>query len=71
MAKKKKTKKTAGKKLEMMVVSSKVKAFIRSKKMMTSAEFIPALNRFIHMELGLAVTRAKLNRRATLRQQDL
>jgi len=75
MAKKKatkKTKKAASKKTkEVLVVASKVKAYIKSKKMMTSSDAIAALNDKIYALLDEAVERTKANRRSTVKPQDL
>lgn len=65
MAKKKKAPK------EVLVVSSKVKAFIKSKKCMTSGELIGALNDEVKCILDRACKRAKANKRSTLRARDL
>jgi len=59
------------KKKEMLVVASKVKAYIKSKKMMTSSDALGALNEKIHGILDSAIERTKANRRSTVRPQDL
>ncbi len=64
MAKKK------GKK-EVLVVASKVKAYIKSKGAMTSADAIGALNDRVYAILDAAVKRTKANRRSTVKPQDL
>lgn len=64
MAKKK------GKK-EVLVVASKVKAHIKSKGSMTSADAIGALNDCVYVILDAAVKRTKANRRSTVKPQDL
>ncbi len=61
----------AKKKLEMMVVTSKVKAFVKSKGGMTSADAIQALNRKVARLLEDALARTKANKRATVKPQDL
>ncbi len=69
MAKKKAAKAKASK--EMLVVASKVKAYIKSKKMMTSSETLPALNDKIYALLDAAACRTESNRRSTVKPQDL
>lgn len=64
MAKKK------GKK-EVLVVASKIKAHIKSKSAMTSADAIGALNDCVYAILDAAVKRTKANRRSTVKPQDL
>ena len=59
------------KKRDALVVISKVKAYIKSKKMMTSSEAIGAINDVVYSILDNAVVRAKANRRSTVRAQDL
>ena len=71
MAKKKKAakKKAAGK--EVLVVASKVKAYIKSKGMMTSSDALEAISDKVYCMLDCAVTRTKANRRSTVKPQDL
>jgi len=59
------------KKKEVLVVASKVKAYIKSKGMLTSGELLDALNDCVHSCLDSAVKRAKANKRSTVRAQDL
>lgn len=59
------------KKKESLVVASKVKAYIKSKKMMTSAEAIEGINDKIYALLDDAIVRCKGNRRSTVKAQDL
>ena len=59
------------KKRESLIVASKVKAYIKSKKMMTSSDAIPALSDNVYAMLDAAAARAKANRRSTIRPQDL
>ena len=59
------------KKKEVLVVASKVKAYIKSKKMMTSSDAIVALSDQIYCMLDKAITRTKANRRSTVKPQDL
>ncbi len=56
---------------DMLVVASKVKAHIKSKKMMTSADALGALNDKIYCLLDAAADRTKANRRSTVKPQDL
>ena len=56
---------------DMMLVASKVKAFIKSKGCMTSAEALGALNCKVACLLGKATERTKANRRSTVKPQDL
>ena len=58
-------------KREPLVVTSKVKAHIKSKKMMTSSEAVGAINDVVYGILDNAIARAKANRRSTVRAQDL
>lgn len=76
MAKAKKAAKAAGKKAaagkgEVLVVASKVRAFVRSKDVNMSSEVIPALNDAVQNLLAKAVKRTAENKRKTLRPQDL
>jgi len=70
----KKAKKAAKKKCgggEMLVVSSKVKAYIKEKGLMTSGDALEALNCKIHGLLDAAMERTKANKRSTVKPQDL
>ena len=60
-----------GSKKEVLVVSSKIKAYIRSKKMMCSADAIGALSDRIYCILDCAIARTKANKRSTVKPQDL
>ena len=74
MAKKKAKKKAAAKKSaskESLVVASKVKAYIKSKKMMTSSDAIGALSCKVYCMLDKAMARTEANRRSTVKPQDL
>lgn len=74
MAKKKAAKKNAGKKgskKEMLVVTSKVKAHIKAKGMMTASDAVGALNEKVYQLLDAAAERTKANRRSTVKPQDL
>lgn len=59
------------KKRESLVVASKVKAYIKSKKMMTSSDSLEALSEKVYGMLDAAITRTKANRRSTVKAQDL
>jgi len=59
------------KKKESLIVASKVKAYIKSKKMMTSSEAVGAINEAVYRLLDAAVVRTKANRRSTVKAQDL
>jgi histone H3/H4 len=59
------------KKRDSVVVASKVKAYIKSKKMMTSADALEALSEKIYCLLDKATERTKANRRSTVKPQDL
>jgi histone H3/H4 len=68
MAKRKSSKKNTK---EPLVVASKVKAYIKKKKMMSSGEAIEALNEALYDVIDDAVTRTKANRRSTVKAQDV
>ena len=73
MAKKKAKKKKVAKKTcrESLVVASKVKAYVKSKKMMTSSDAVAALSDQVYALLDDAIARTKANRRSTVKPQDL
>ena len=56
---------------ESLIVASKVKAYIKSKKMMTSSEAIGAISQKVQCMLDAAIERTKANRRSTVKPQDL
>ncbi|MHC4587307.1 MAG: hypothetical protein ACYS3N_22500 [Planctomycetota bacterium] len=56
---------------EVLVVTSKVKAYIKSKNMMTSSDAVTTLSDKVCVILDEAIARAKANRRSTVRPQDL
>ena len=70
MAKKKAAKKKTSKK-EVLVVASKVKAYVKKKGLMTSADAIGALSDAVYALLDSAACRTKANRRSTVKPQDL
>lgn len=59
------------KKKESLIVASKVKAYIKSKKMMTASDSLEALSEKVYGILDAAVVRTKANRRSTVKAQDL
>jgi hypothetical protein len=58
-------------KKESLVVASKVKAYVKSKKMMTSADALVAISDRVYCMLDKAIERTKANRRSTVKPQDL
>ncbi len=58
-------------KKDVLVVSSKVKGYIRSKKMMCSADAIAALSCKVYCIIDAAIARTKANKRSTVKPQDL
>jgi len=54
-----------------LVVASKVKAYIKSKEMMTASDSIDALSEKVYRLLDEAIERTKSNRRSTVKPQDL
>ena len=67
----KKAKKTGVKAVEMVVVGSKVKAYIKSKGLMSSGDLLEALNLKVHALLDDAMGRTQSNKRSTVRGTDL
>ena len=59
------------KKRESLVVASKIKAYIKSKKMMTSSDALVAISDKVYCMLDSAIERTKSNRRSTVKPQDL
>jgi hypothetical protein len=59
------------KKRDSLVVASKVKAYVKSKKMMTSSDCVEELSDAVYAMLDKAITRTKANRRSTVKAQDL
>ena len=59
------------KKRESLIVASKVKAYIKSKKMMTSSDALEAISDRVYCMLDSAIERTKANRRTTVKPQDL
>jgi len=73
MAKKKKAKKAKSSraKKDVLVVASKVKAYMHGKKMNTSADAIAHLSEQVYCILDAAVERSKANGRKTIKSQDI
>ncbi len=72
MAKKKAAKKKASKSpKEALVVASKVKAYVKSKKMMTSSDALEGMSCKVYCMLDAAIARAQANKRSTIKPQDL
>ncbi len=59
------------KKKDSLIVASKVKAYIKSKKMMTSSDALGALSDAVYCMLDAAIVRTKANRRSTVKPHDL
>jgi len=59
------------KKKESLIVASKVKAYVKSQKMMTSSEALGAISDGVYCALDAAIARARANRRSTVKAQDL
>jgi hypothetical protein len=59
------------KKKESLIVASKVKAYIKSKNMMTSSDALGAISDRVYLMLDSAIARTKANRRSTVKPQDL
>jgi hypothetical protein len=58
-------------KRESLIVASKVKAYIKSKSMMTSSDSLERLSDHVYAMLVDAIARTKANRRSTVKAQDL
>ena len=58
-------------KKDSLVVASKVKAYVKSKKMMTASDSLEAISDRVYCMLDKAIERTKANRRSTLKPQDL
>ena len=55
----------------MVIVGSKLKAYVKSKKMQSSGDLLEALNEKAHMLLDDAMKRTQSNGRSTVRAGDL
>jgi histone H3/H4 len=62
---------TKGRSRDTLVVASKVKAYIKGKKMNTSAEAINTLSDQVYTMIDNAATRSKANGRKTVKGQDI
>ena len=58
-------------KKEVLVVASKIKAYIRSKKMMCSSDAVGALSDKVYCMIDAGIARTKANKRSTVKPQDL
>lgn len=56
---------------EMLVVGSKVKAYIKSKGCHTSGDALEGLNKKVHEILDAATARCQGNKRSTVKPQDM
>lgn len=56
---------------ESLIVASKVKAYVKSRKMMTSSDALGTISDGVYCMLDAAIGRAKANRRSTVKPQDL
>jgi len=54
-----------------LIVASKVKAYIKSKKMMTSSDALGAISDNVYDMLDAAIVRTQANRRSTVKPHDL
>ena len=59
------------KKRESLIVASKVKGYIKSKKMMTSSDALDTISDQVYSMLDAAIARTKANRRTTVKPQDV
>ena len=64
-------KEKCAKKRDSLIVASKVKAYIKSKKMMTASESLGAISDAVYCMLDAAMARTQANRRTTVKAQDL
>ncbi len=69
--KKKAASRKASKSRESLIVSSKVKAFIKSQSCLTAGDFLTALNEQVYDLVATATTRAQGNKRSTVKPNDL
>lgn len=56
---------------EILVVASKVRAYLKGKGVKMSGELVGALNDVVKMHLDMAAKRAQGNKRATVKPQDV
>jgi len=59
------------KKKESLIVASKVKAYIKSKKMMTASDALEAISDNVYDVIDAAIARTQANRRSTVKAQDV
>ncbi|MEE9260205.1 MAG: hypothetical protein V3U40_03730 [Candidatus Scalindua sediminis] len=59
-----------GAKKEILVVASKVREYVRSKKCNTSGEFISELSSSVYCAIDKAISRAQGNGRKTVQAKD-
>ena len=52
-------------------VVERLKAYVKSKKMMTSSEALGTISDCVYSMLDAAIARSKANRRSTVKAQDL
>jgi histone H3/H4 len=71
MPKKTKKRTTKGRQRDVLVVASKVKAYIKSKKMNTSADAIATLSDQVYTMIDNATNRSRANGRKTVKGQDV
>lgn len=71
MAKRKKAGKAKGGSREILVVASKVKGYVKGKRMNTSADAIAAISDRVYCLLDEATSRTKANGRKTVKPQDV
>jgi len=57
--------------MESLVVASKVKAYVKSKGMMSSSEMVQAISCKVYCMLDAAMARTQANRRSTVKAADL
>ncbi|UCG33499.1 MAG: hypothetical protein JSU68_02475 [Phycisphaerales bacterium] len=62
---------TKGRSRDTLIVASKVKAYIKTKKMNTSAEAINMLSDQVYMMIDNATNRSRANGRKTIKGQDI
>lgn len=56
---------------EMLLVSTKVRNYIKSKNFMTSADSLETLNEKVYKLIDEALARTEANKRSTLKSADL
>ena len=71
VTKKKVTKKKVVAKGDPLIVASKVKAYIKSKGLLTASDSLPAINAKVCALIDEAAERTVGNKRSTLKPQDL